>query len=336
MRSRLTALLLIAFLVVSCGTSRPLDSAGGATAGTGDDTAATSGDSTGAADGGSTTTTAAVPVTTAPADEVAASVVYGDGTGDDILHGDLNAVAGPTRANDEFVGLVYGGAVPAGFEAVLLTQTLWAHILDNELAKENTAPSDDDRATAKDLLFEQLSPLLVASPDPAADSERLYGDVPYLPFIVELSSRQIALSNLLAASAAPADRLPCVSHILVVTEEDATQILTELENGADFTTLAQERSIDTGSGAAGGELGCEPTSTYVPEFATAVDSATLGQYVGPVETQFGFHVLIVERYSGDLLAESRLRSGLEAATITIDERIGIWNAENQRVTPAGG
>ena len=335
MRIRFTSLLLIAFLVASCGTSRPLDSATGATdaSGTTATTLATDGEDSAPTSNPAPTT----PPTTAADDEVAVSLVYGDGSEEDILHGDLNAVAGPTRANDEFVSLVYGGEVPAGFEAVLLSQAVWAHVLDRELAKSDAVPSQDDQATAKGLLLEQLVPLLTTSADPAADSERLYGEVPYLPFIVELQSRQIALSNLLKASAPDTDRNPCVSHILVATEEEANQILTDLEGGAEFATLAQERSTDTGSGALGGELGCVASSNYVPEFATAVDTATEGEYVGPVQSEFGYHVLVVTAYEadGDALAEAALKDGLAAATITVDERIGTWSDDNQRITPVG-
>jgi parvulin-like peptidyl-prolyl isomerase/protein-disulfide isomerase len=84
-----------------------------------------------------------------------------------------------------------------------------------------------------------------------------------------------------------------VAHILVETEEEAQDILTQLEEGADFATLAQEQSIDTGSGANGGSLGTSPLLFYVDAFAEAARTAAIGELTGPVETQFGFHILLV-------------------------------------------
>lgn len=83
-------------------------------------------------------------------------------------------------------------------------------------------------------------------------------------------------------------------HILVETEEDATNVIEELDGGADFATLAAERS--TGPSAAnGGDLGWFGRGRMVPEFEDAAFSLEVGSYSAtPVETQFGFHVLIVE------------------------------------------
>ena len=58
----------------------------------------------------------------------------------------------------------------------------------------------------------------------------------------------------------------CSSHILVDTAAEAEEIVTLLDEGADFATLAIERSGD-GSAAIGGDLGCGPTIGYVSEFS---------------------------------------------------------------------
>src|SRR5690606_1305413 len=84
-----------------------------------------------------------------------------------------------------------------------------------------------------------------------------------------------------------------VRHILVETEPEAEAIVAELADGADFATLAQERSIDPGSGAQGGDLGEQPRGAYVESFEAAVWDAEVGEVVGPVESDFGFHVLEV-------------------------------------------
>jgi peptidyl-prolyl cis-trans isomerase D len=82
-------------------------------------------------------------------------------------------------------------------------------------------------------------------------------------------------------------------HILVETVEEANEVIEALQNGESFASLAQARSTDTGSGQRGGELGWTAASGFVEEFATAILAAPIGEIVGPVETEFGFHVIQV-------------------------------------------
>lgn len=84
-----------------------------------------------------------------------------------------------------------------------------------------------------------------------------------------------------------------VRHILVETEQEALEILVALENGESFAQLARTVSTDTGSGARGGELGMQPASSYVPSFAEATRNAEIGAIVGPVQSDFGYHILQV-------------------------------------------
>lgn len=82
-------------------------------------------------------------------------------------------------------------------------------------------------------------------------------------------------------------------HILVATEEDAQDILAALNAGESFSELAKANSTDTGSGARGGELDWAPVTQYVKEFADAVKDAEIGAFIGPVKTQFGYHIIQV-------------------------------------------
>lgn len=83
----------------------------------------------------------------------------------------------------------------------------------------------------------------------------------------------------------------CAKHILVATEGAAELVKARLEAGADFAGTADEVSLDRAS--AGGDLGCSPASDYVPAFAQATLEAPIGEFFGPVQTEFGFHVLLV-------------------------------------------
>jgi peptidyl-prolyl cis-trans isomerase C len=85
------------------------------------------------------------------------------------------------------------------------------------------------------------------------------------------------------------------AHILVATEEEALAVLARIEGGEDFAALAQELSIDTGSGAGGGELGWFGLGMMVPEFEMAViglgEAGEMGALSAPVQSQFGWHVV---------------------------------------------
>ncbi len=82
------------------------------------------------------------------------------------------------------------------------------------------------------------------------------------------------------------------SHILVETEEEAQAVLDELEEGADFAELAAERSVGP-SGPNGGQLGWFTAGMMVPEFEEAVMALEPGEVSAPVETQFGWHVVVL-------------------------------------------
>jgi peptidyl-prolyl cis-trans isomerase C len=85
------------------------------------------------------------------------------------------------------------------------------------------------------------------------------------------------------------------SHILVKTEEEGKQVIADLAKGADFATLAKEKSLDKGSAAEGGNLGDYfSPDKMVPEFAAAVTALKPGEVSKtPVKSQYGWHVIKV-------------------------------------------
>ena len=84
------------------------------------------------------------------------------------------------------------------------------------------------------------------------------------------------------------------SHILVETEDEAKAIVEQLKGGADFATLAKEKSKDPGSAAKGGDLDFMGKSELVPEFAEVAFKMFPGQTSNPVKTQFGWHIIKLE------------------------------------------
>lgn len=162
----------------------------------------------------------------------------------------------------------------------------------------------------------------------------------------------------------------CVAHILLGELnglegdelEDATadalaeaeDILSQLEDGGVFAELAREHSTDTGSGANGGELGCamvatERGPTWVQEFQDAVLEAPVGEvYDTPVLSQYGYHIIFVRSRSlpdpeevTEAIVSDSISTAIDAwvgermaaASITVTERFGSWDATGLRVTP---
>jgi hypothetical protein len=81
----------------------------------------------------------------------------------------------------------------------------------------------------------------------------------------------------------------CLRHILVATEGEAEAVLVRVNAGEDFDVVAAELTLDSGA------LPCPTTPTaFVAPFAQAASLAPVGVAVGPIETEFGFHVVIVD------------------------------------------
>ncbi|MFT6122049.1 MAG: peptidyl-prolyl cis-trans isomerase C [Oleiphilaceae bacterium] len=81
-------------------------------------------------------------------------------------------------------------------------------------------------------------------------------------------------------------------HILVDSEEKCLELKTEIENGTSFADIAKKNS-SCPSGQSGGDLGTFGPGQMVKEFDEVVFSAELNKVQGPVQTQFGYHLLEV-------------------------------------------
>ena len=79
-------------------------------------------------------------------------------------------------------------------------------------------------------------------------------------------------------------------HILVNSKESCENLKTQIEGGSDFAALAKEHS-QCPSGKQGGDLGEFGPGQMVKEFDTVVFNEEVGKVHGPVQTQFGYHLL---------------------------------------------
>ncbi len=84
-------------------------------------------------------------------------------------------------------------------------------------------------------------------------------------------------------------------HILVKTEDEAKALIKEIKGGADFSKLAKEKSIDTGSAAKGGDMGWFKEHDMLDALAKAFVGLKKGELAkAPVKSQFGWHVIILD------------------------------------------
>ena len=126
------------------------------------------------------------------------------------------------------------------------------------------------------------------------------------------------------------------SHILVATEEQAKDLKVQLDGGADFAELAKANSTD-GSAAGGGDLGWFGPGMMVKPFEDAVIALQPGQISAPVQTQFGWHLILLAEtrnaaappladVSADLSAELQ-RQAIEAHVTAITEAATVTRVE---------
>ncbi len=125
-------------------------------------------------------------------------------------------------------------------------------------------------------------------------------------------------------------------HILVQDEAAADQVMADLAAGADFASLASERSQDTGSAQQGGELGWAPRGQYVPEFEEVAFSAPLNTPT-KVQSQFGWHVIEVLEREADRPFDSfdQLRTSSNAQ-LYYEQSFMPWYEELRRQSEKSG
>lgn len=132
------------------------------------------------------------------------------------------------------------------------------------------------------------------------------------------------------------------AHILVETEEQAADLKAQIDGGADFADLARQHSGD-GAAANGGDLGWFGLGMMVKPFEDAVVALQPGQVGGPIQTQFGWHlVLLKETRQAAIpsldevraeLADEIERTAVEAHIATLTDAAAI-ERPGQGIDPA--
>lgn len=123
-----------------------------------------------------------------------------------------------------------------------------------------------------------------------------------------------------------------VAHILVENLEDdaaaqakAEAILAELQNGADFATLAQEKSDDLVSAELGGDLDWIDRDMMEPEFEEAAFAlANVGDFSDVVQTEFGYHIIKLTDYEPEQVKALADVSADIKAQLELDKRLNLF------------
>ncbi len=147
-----------------------------------------------------------------------------------------------------------------------------------------------------------------------------------------------------------------VSHVLTETRQQAQKALARLKGGENFGAVARDASTDPSAEQNAGDLGQVARGQTVPAFEEAAFSADEGELVGPIKTEFGFHILKVgEQVPAQELpeVEKEIRAELQSQAsqqvlpeflqeqasevdVEVNPRFGTWDPETGTVTVGEG
>jgi peptidyl-prolyl cis-trans isomerase C len=120
-------------------------------------------------------------------------------------------------------------------------------------------------------------------------------------------------------------------HILLQTEDQAKDVIAQLKKGADFATLAKDKTTDPAGKASGGDLGWFGQGDLDPDFTAAAFKLKKGEYSQtPVRTQYGWHVImVVDRRPMKVLPYEQMapRLAQQMAQVIIGQRVKDLDAQ---------
>lgn len=135
----------------------------------------------------------------------------------------------------------------------------------------------------------------------------------------------------------------CVRHILVETEAEAEEVVAELDGGAEFAELAAERSTEPAAATTGGAIELTPGEPCIPleqaqgsldpAFVAGALAAVPGVPTAPVQSSFGWHVILARPYEevavavDPIVGQRRFQQQLAGVDVQIDPRYGRWDAD---------
>jgi parvulin-like peptidyl-prolyl isomerase len=237
------------------------------------------------------------------------------------------------------------GTIKSSGGAIWLTQLAQQEVVDREVRRRDLTVTADDREAGQ------------------ARAENFFGPQVFAAFpkwfrdrVTARYSRQQALLRALGTAPTDADvqaayasaiaelRSQCpsgrfVSHILVPSQQLAAGLAAQARAGTSFEQLASQQSTDSASARNGGALGCIDGQQLAQPFQQAAATLPLNQVSAPVQTQFGWHLILVRDTIPFELLEGALRVRVEQenpnaqreldalvarADVDVDPRYGRW------------
>lgn len=203
------------------------------------------------------------------------------------------------------------GTYDAGFVARLLSLRVYFELVEQELERRDASVTQEDLDAAREETIEGVGGAETFERFPESYQERLVRQ----RAVLAAAEEEFAGGGLEEGEAQAyyeenrADfESRCLAHLLVGTAEggagdstpeaaatEAADLYAQIQAGADFTELASSAANDdTTSAAEGGSLDCITRQTqFDPVFLEAAFAAEVGQVTEPVETQFGYHLILV-------------------------------------------
>jgi foldase protein PrsA len=240
-----------------------------------------------------------------------------------------------------------------------LTRLIQLEVLKTMAADMHLTVTDQDTTTALTAAAEQnaqssdAASATKALQDSAAQSGidtttlRTYGEViAYETKIIEaLPTSNADLQAAYQKNIASFEQVH-VAHILVATPALANSILAQVKaDPTKFAALAKQYSTDTGSKDNGGDLGFASPSSYVAPFGTDAEAGKDGTIIGPVKTQYGYHIIKIIAHKTTSLADATQQlklslNGTEFTTkygqalknikISVNPRYGVWSVSGSQ------
>jgi hypothetical protein len=278
-----------------------------------------------------------------------ALTVNGSDISRDSVDRELSAIADNPGLKDQISGTE--GSIKSSGSTIWLTHVVTQQVVDREVQRRRIVVAPADRQAGR------------------AQAATFFGSQAFAAFpkwfqdqTVGEFSRQRALLRVTGTPPTDADvraayqtaiaqfREQCpsgrfVSHILVPSQQLAAGLAAQISAGAPFEQIASQQSTDSSSARDGGALGCIDGQQLAPAFQQVAATLPLNKVSAPVQTQFGWHLILVrdtipfEQLQNGLrqrleqqspAAQRRLNARVARADVDVNPQYGRWVVRNGR------
>lgn len=272
-----------------------------------------------------------------------ALTVNGSDISRDSVDRDLAAIADNPDLKQQISGTE--GTIKSSGSSIWLTHVVTQEIVDREVERRGITVRPADRQAGQARAANFFGPQAFAA-FPKWFRDQSTAEFARQQALFRATSTPPSDADVRAAyeAAAAQFRQQCpsgrfVSHILVPSQQLAAGLAAQIRAGASFEQIASQQSTDATSARDGGALGCIDGQQLVPAFQQVAATLPLNQVSAPVQTQFGWHLILVrdsipfEQLENGLrarleeqspAAQRRLNARVARADVDVDPRYGRW------------